>query len=279
MRVKLGSGLIPLNLLVLLLVVVVMLFPSSGLRIWLGVPFILFLPGYALIMCLFPRRDRLGNIERVALSFGMSIVCVPLIGLILNYTPWGIRPEPVMYSVAAFTLAVSLIGWWRLWRMDKEDRFSIDFALKMPGWSGGRWDKALTVALAVMIVVAAGVLVYAVVTPNVGERFTEFYILGEGGMAESYPSELTAGEEATVILGIVNREQANTSYRVEVWLEGEKIGDVGPVALEHDQEWEQEVSFAPSASGEDQKVEFLLYKDGAAEPAGESLHLWIDVTD
>jgi len=39
-----------------------------------------------------PSHSREGiddGIERVALSFGLSIAIVPLIGLVLNFTPWG----------------------------------------------------------------------------------------------------------------------------------------------------------------------------------------------
>jgi uncharacterized membrane protein len=48
---------------------------------------VLFFPGYTLISALFPRKDSLSGVERLALSFGLSIAVVPLIGLILNYMP------------------------------------------------------------------------------------------------------------------------------------------------------------------------------------------------
>jgi uncharacterized membrane protein len=44
------------------------------------------------------------NIERIALSLGMSIALVPIIGLLLNYTPWGIRLTPIVLSLLALTL-------------------------------------------------------------------------------------------------------------------------------------------------------------------------------
>lgn len=68
----------------------------------LGSVFILFLPGYSLIKALFPEKE-LDNIERIALSMGTSIAIVPLTGLILNYTPWGIRTTPVTLSLLALT--------------------------------------------------------------------------------------------------------------------------------------------------------------------------------
>ena len=54
---------------------------------------VLFLPGFTLIKTLFPTRE-IDNIERTALSIGMSLALVPLVGLLLNYTPWGIRLTP-----------------------------------------------------------------------------------------------------------------------------------------------------------------------------------------
>jgi len=71
-------------------------------RYVLGSIFVLFLPGYTFIRALFPEKE-LDNIERVALSMGMSLALVPIIGLILNYTPWGIRTTPVTLSLLALT--------------------------------------------------------------------------------------------------------------------------------------------------------------------------------
>ncbi len=49
-------------------------------------------------------REGIDGIERVALSFGLSIAIVPLIGLALNFTPWGIRLVPIMIATTGFTL-------------------------------------------------------------------------------------------------------------------------------------------------------------------------------
>jgi uncharacterized membrane protein len=48
--------------------------------------------------------ENLDNIERIALSLGMSIALVPIIGLFLNYTPWGIRLTPIVLSLLALTI-------------------------------------------------------------------------------------------------------------------------------------------------------------------------------
>lgn len=63
-------------------------------RIALGLVFILFCPGYVLTAALFPKDSDLDWIERLALSFGLSIAVVPLIGLGLNFTPYGLSRKP-----------------------------------------------------------------------------------------------------------------------------------------------------------------------------------------
>ena len=78
-------------------------YPIVYARYLLGSIFILFLPGYSLIKALFPTRE-LDNIERLALSIGMSLALVPITGLLLNYTPWGIRTTPVTLSLLALTI-------------------------------------------------------------------------------------------------------------------------------------------------------------------------------
>ncbi len=67
-------------------------------------PLMFFLPGYSLVSVLFPRKDELDTIERIALSIGLSISVVVFIGLALNFTPWGIRLGPILLVLSTFTL-------------------------------------------------------------------------------------------------------------------------------------------------------------------------------
>ena len=98
MRLRIGNEFISLNVLVIVLVASIILSPSNILRIILGIPFLLFFPGYALAATIFTKGRGMDAVERVALSFGLSIAVVPLIGLILKYTPWGTRLETVLRS-------------------------------------------------------------------------------------------------------------------------------------------------------------------------------------
>lgn len=93
------------------------LYPLSYVRIVLGAIFILWVPGYTFIRALFPQNEptetnarNLDIIERIALSLGMSIALVPIVGLLLNYTPWGIRLTPIVLSLLALTLIFATVA-------------------------------------------------------------------------------------------------------------------------------------------------------------------------
>lgn len=279
MREKLKNEFTAIVFLTVLLIIIISAVPSNPLRIVLGLPFILFFPGYTLVAALFPKKTDLGNVERVALSFGLSIAIVPLLGLILNYA-WTIDLYPILISVSVFIVLASIAAWYRRQKSPPEERLSIRFNLNRSQWTEMRgWDRTLSVILAISVLVAIGTIAYVIITPKIGEKYTEFYILGLEGKAEGYPTELTLGEEGRLILGIVNREhEDNLTYRVDILVKAQENGRVGPLSLDHDERWEQEVSFTPWEAGDNQKIEFTLYKEGDEEPYN-SLHIWVDVQD
>ena len=83
-------------------------YPLVYVRYVLGSIFVLWLPGYTLIKALFPSKKEMDSIERLALSIGLSLAIVPIVGLLLNYTPWGIRLTPITLSLLALTICFAL---------------------------------------------------------------------------------------------------------------------------------------------------------------------------
>lgn len=73
MRIKIGNGLLPLNLLVVALIAVIIFSSSNVLHIVLGLPFVLLFLGYTLVLALFPKKEGMSGVERAVLSFGLSI--------------------------------------------------------------------------------------------------------------------------------------------------------------------------------------------------------------
>ncbi len=267
------------------LVFIIQFIPDNVARIIVGLPFVLLFPGFTLISVLFPRKESLGGIERLALSFGLSLAVVPLIGLILNYTSWGITLYSVLYSLFGFVVVFAIIAIIRQRNIPENERpeVRIEFSFKNWGHQNGK-DKLLSVFLVLAILAAVGAMIYTLSVPKTGEAFTEFYLLNEEGRADDYPSQIYSGNEATVIVGIVNHEQQPASYRVEVQLDEDPADDIAPVTLktidninlQNEEKYDTPVSIKMTIVGSGQKILFLLYKDNGSEVYLQ-LHLVIDV--
>ena len=101
------------------------IFPVVVIRWLLGSILVLFLPGYALLQLLFPKPSEMDSLERFALEIGLSLALVPLIGLVLNYTPWGIRFIPTTMSLSAFTIIFLLAAATRKYLYTREQLSAI----------------------------------------------------------------------------------------------------------------------------------------------------------
>jgi uncharacterized membrane protein len=264
------------------LVICVVFISSNIPRIIVGLPFVLFFPGYTLIAALFPRKDSLAGVERLALSFGLSLAVVPLIGLFLNYA-WQISLYPMLISIAGFVAAMCVLAYLRRRQLAPDQRFQLHITIRLPSLDKqSRLDRALTAVLVVAVVAAVVAAIVAVIyvgeRPKPGDEFTEFYLLGSSGTAGGYPSDMKLGEEADVTVGIANHEGKDVTYQVRILMNGAELEVREGIVLRHDEKWENSIVFAPIEAGDNQKVEFRLYRDGKPEPYHE-LHLWINVID
>lgn len=307
---------------------------QTPVRILLGLPFVLFIPGYALIAALFPGGGELeiasedetatetgtdqedivdgpvsesgiSGLERVAFSFGTSIAIVPLVGLVLNFTPWGIRLVPIMVALSGVTLVLLGVAAWRRRQLPEEDRFRVPYQ----EWGTATWaelrypetrtDGALNILLIVSLLVALGSVGYAVGVPKSGEQFTEFYLLTENEdrelVADDYPTNFTAGESQSLYLGISNHEQEQVEYSVVVELQDVHFENNSTIVesqtelrrfqkrVAANETWQLNHTISPEMTGDRLRLTYLLYKgDVPANPTVENAyretHLWINVS-
>ena len=73
MQIKTKHVLYVINALSLILILIIAFLPINVVRIILGLPMVLFFPGFVLLAAFFPRKGELEGTQRFALSFGVSI--------------------------------------------------------------------------------------------------------------------------------------------------------------------------------------------------------------
>lgn len=198
---------------------------QSFLRLILALPLILFIPGYVLMAALFPDSADIDAIERIVLSIGASIVITPLIGLCLNFTSWGIRLDPIIISLTAVIVVLVVIAVIRRTRTSPESRYTIpvpeirqtvqnEWAMR----NGSKRDRILFFVsiFAIGMVVLSAALVMTL--PKPGEKFSEFFILGENRTADYYPRSIVPDISNPMYIGIGNHEFRTINYSVEIYL-------------------------------------------------------------
>jgi len=260
----------------ILLLVMVVLFPDAPARVALGLPFVFFSPGYVLVSALYPRQDDLGGIERLALGLGLSLAIVPLMGLILDYTPWGIRPVPFVIALTVFVVASSLVTVHRRKQLSVSERFSADVRSVHQVLRRLPWSAVAAWAAVLALVLVLGFRLGLLGGSRLGEGFTEFYTLVPGDGAGGYPQRLFTGQAAEVVLGIINHEGRRAQYSVQVRVGTDLLRTLGPIILDDSRKWEERVTFSPRRPHKRARVQFLLFLDGSPRAYRET-HLWVQV--
>lgn len=304
---------------------------ASVLRLVIGVPFVLFVPGYAVSLAVYPRArpsvdargdaasggerrdaiDRvhpaaLGGVERVAFSVMASLVVVATVALAANATPAGIRAEPIAVGLGAVTLIAAGAAARARADIPEErlpdgvtavDRTGAHVVREIRTSSGT--ITALYAVAAVSVVIALGLVATTPFGPLASESFSEYQLLSEredGSLvASDHPTNLTDGENASVVVRVENHEGETVTYDVVVQLQ--RVNETtDPPAVTSREELDRlsirvepgesrsiDHAASPTTSGE-VRLAYLFYKDDPpAEPdresADEALHLWIDVSD
>jgi len=198
---------------------------TSIIRIIFALPITLFIPGYILLTVLYPQKDDLDLIERIALSIGLSLAIVPLIGFGLNYTSMGIQLHSLILVICCFTLVMVFIAQYRRGNLPDCERYEFPFKQILIGLKEefvskdkSRIDRIISIILLISIISSVMIIVFVTLFPKEGEKFSEFYILGKNKIFDDYPHTIFLGHQNLVYLGINNYENRNITYTIEPYL-------------------------------------------------------------
>ncbi|GAB3679287.1 hypothetical protein GCM10028857_00370 [Salinarchaeum chitinilyticum] len=296
----------------------------ATIRIGIGGSALFVLPGYVLVALLFPHRgpvaapgrlsslrglDRVTARERVALSFGLSIAFLPVLGIAVAVSPWGFSETTVVGGLVAFVAIGGLLAALVRRRLPPQERFRIPLA----GWagelraalvSGSPAERAVNVLVIASVIVALLTVGGVLAMPQDGQTFTNFAVLTENDegqlVAGDYPAELAPNESASLVTTVENHEGTTTDYTVVVTLErnetapggnGSAAGSGRTVELdrygasvEPGERWAHRHTLRPALSGSQLRVHYYLYRGDAppeadAESAYRHLYFWLSTAD
>jgi uncharacterized membrane protein len=230
----------------------------STLQFVLGIPLLLFVPGYAVLAALFPGRPsrNAGQVsalsemsrqfsslrsiqqrgvrwgERVGLSFGLSLFIAPLLALVLEFTALVLgtsslyRTGPIVALLVLFSLLFTVVGVVHRLQLPRSQRFAVPVGYWVEDFvdslTGSPVDALLNLVLILSIIAAVASMTYALAVPQDATTTTGFRVgsLDESGQfVLNPPSNLTESEPQQFAVNILNHEQQTMNYTVIVQLE------------------------------------------------------------
>ena len=267
-------------------------------------PFLLFLPGYALLSMLFPGSGNPGAdavaarplegvtiewFERVSLSVGISVAILPLLMVLLAATGTQLTRVTVSVTLVGFVVLASALGAARRVALPEESRYDppldrwlseVQLARDSPGVP--RVDKAGAVAIALVVLLALSGLSVGLAAPPDGESYTEVALLTpseNGPVAAGYPDAVASDEPLELVLSIENNLGRATEYEYVVVLDRVSSSADGTevtvlersvlertnVSLANGETATQTLSLVPSMLGRDLRLSVLVYEETAPD--------------
>ncbi|WP_256391977.1 DUF1616 domain-containing protein [Natronoarchaeum rubrum] len=228
--------------------------PGTPLRIVLGLPLVLFVPGYVLIAALYPERhsgasvsdespisrpketiDGLPTATRLGLSLAGSLAIVPTVAFVANFAVGGVGLRPVLLGTVGIVVISGLVAIVARVRLPPDGRYrplsgaSVRSALdryyrrgtdgmigNRPFEAGSRRGVILNVVLAasVLVLLSSVAVGFAV---HDGDEFTEFYLTtetGDGEYAAASTDAFASGDAPTLHPTVTNQEGGARAYTV-----------------------------------------------------------------
>ena len=162
-------------------------------------------PGYMLTVALFVRREAITLPERGGLSVFFGIALVVLVGLLLSMVSLPISRPDLEIALLASSFGLTATAIWRRSTVPRSQRFLPWRRLPSAG-IGTSPDKWIAVAIAGLVALGIGGVVYASATATATERFTELSLLNSASRKADIPLTVAAGRPYSLTVSVKNGE-------------------------------------------------------------------------
>lgn len=278
---------------------------------------VFFVPGYAVIAALFPRRpqnrdagegaiglsltaahDGVLARERLALSFGLSVTLIPLAAVTLGALGIRLTTESVLATVWVVVVLGVVVGTARRLAVPAQERFDPLAVAQQTGterfFGGDAVTRVLTVCLCIAVVAALGSLTVALAGPTQSMSYTSASLLTESASGEyvagGYPTNGTVGESNSLVVEVTNHHDSAANYTVVARLQRVDGGTVlasetlrrqsQRVAV--NETWTYDHTVTPTMAGQDLRLAYYVVRGPMPDTvddgtADKVLYLRIDV--
>lgn len=188
----------------------------TWLRGWFGLPLIVLLPGYGLVAVADPEA-RLGRLERVVVSAGVSLALTVLIGLLVASTDSGLTVLGWVGPLAAVTLLANVVGLLRLRSGE-------------PAPKAARLDWHKTLAVMVGALWVAGVMAAALSIASESAPRAPNQAQQTVGELQMWISPVADSGGTAAIVGVSNPTSLEGAYHLRV-MQGDVVLFDSPMVL------------------------------------------------
>lgn len=191
--------------------IVLLLYPGTTAALVFGIPYLFFVPGFALVRLVFWRNTSLE--AKFVLSLGLSILVVILLGLVLVLTPVGLNSDTTRASMILFSLGVVALEVfvWPASKWDKKEEGLKERKIKEEPF---KIDKVVAAMLGTALVVSA-ISLGLIITAEYPS--TTFYAMTDESGSADIETTYLVGSNITLVIEMGNGEDGPRLFALQAY--------------------------------------------------------------
>lgn len=137
------------------------------------------------------------------------------------------------------------------------------------------YDRALSAIILIFLIIGVIGVFYMILNPSEVNNYSEFYLLGQSGKADNYPTNLSMGEKGNLTVGVINHELSSSNYQIQI-IQNSQILKEENITLNDNEKQEIPFQFIAGSPGQ-YKLQFNLYKLPDTKNIYRSLYILVNV--
>jgi uncharacterized membrane protein len=260
--------------------VVLLAYAGTTAAMVFGIPYLFFVPGFAVVRLFFWRDT---SVEaKFVLSLGLSILVVILLGLLLVLTPIGLNSDTTRGSLILFSLGAVAVETFVLPASRWDEKAAEGVEERKVGEEPFKIDKVVAAMLGTALVVSA-ISLGLIITANYPS--TTYYAMTDESGSANIETRYDTGSNVTLIIEMHNGEDGPRDFSLHAYgannttVFGEQWFNK---TMERGETWNVSVTFNLETEGVFRLV-FMLYIQEEGHDAylysENPVKLWIEVID